>query len=440
MAIVNIRDARRLAGTFLAASILFLICTAQAVAETEAPRPVADADLVALIAAGRIEEAKALYSTIDPNETDWLFFDARVAKAEGRLDDAIALFREVLRRDPQHLPAQRELGHSLLLIAEYRAAAYHFRDLLERDSSSKFRQSYIHFLDQIDRLRPFSLRSRFAIVSSSNVNRGSSESVFNPGVPDVPSFDITSQAETGYGVELGLSGHHRWLYGERSRVTFDWGVLGHKYNKSIHDRASLTARLQIGTLSEKGQWSVGPFARATWEADDGDNTALGIAASYDRRLTTRVVLFIGAASEYRRYLNFDAQDGPLHSLQIGIARPAFGGQLSGGTRLTFNRPERAHQQYDGQALFANYTRSWSGGLNLGFNLNAGRRNYGGDFPLLGEPRNDRFYQFGVSVQHDSFHIGRLSPVINCLVGKTHSNAAFFDHNVTECRLSVTKRF
>ncbi|MEM6497472.1 MAG: surface lipoprotein assembly modifier [Pseudomonadota bacterium] len=432
------RSVRRLVGAFAVISLLCLPTARSATAQQAGQR--SDAELVELIAAGQIDEARALFATTAPDEADWLFFDGRLAKAEGHLDDAIKLFREVLRLNPEHLSARRELGHTLLQVADYWASAYHFRDLLRRDPMPHYRQGYVHFLNEIDRLRPFVLRGRLAIVSSSNVNRGSSESVFNPGVPDVPSFNITSRAEAGYGLELGISGQNRWTSDGRRRITFDWGLLGHKYVKPTYDRATLTARLQVGTLSEKTQWSMGPFVRASWAADGRNNSAIGLAASFDRRVTKQTIMFISAAAEYRYFPNSTAHDGPLFSLQTGLAHLVAKGDLSVGTRLTFNRPEREHQQYDGRALFARFSRSWSGGFQGGLGVEIGQREYGATFPLLDDARADEFFQVSFSAQHHNFRFGQYSPVLSCIFGTTQSNAAFFDHDVTECTVGVTTRF
>jgi len=192
-----LQGARSFAG---AASIA--LCLAPGIATTASastPQAVNDAVLVDLIAQGNEAGARALFKQTNPSDVDWLFFEGRVAKAAGRFDEAAEAFREVLRRAPSYRNAKRELAHTLLIAADYRAAAHHFRDLLRTEPDEEFRLGYIHFLRAIDRRRPLSLSGQVGLVTSSNVNRGSSQSEFVPGVPSAPVFDITSQAEKGYG-------------------------------------------------------------------------------------------------------------------------------------------------------------------------------------------------------------------------------------------------
>ncbi|MEM0936993.1 MAG: surface lipoprotein assembly modifier [Pseudomonadota bacterium] len=401
---------------------------------------VSDAEIVSLIARGQTEAARRLYATTDPTAIDWLFFAGRVAKAAGRFEEAAETFREVLRRDPSYINAKRELAHTLLLGEDYRISAHHFRELLRRDPEPAFRPGYVHFLQEIDRLRPLSISGHLAIIGSSNVNRGSSEAEFRPGIPNVPSFGITSQAEPGHGLEAGVSGRYRWAGEGAYRWTLGWGLVGRKFDQSIHDSATLSTRIRFGRLSERTRWSAGPFLRATWAADEDHNVAVGLGVSFDRRLTRNTTLFFNGSTERRRYLNEDGLDGPSHLFQAGLARALPLGSVSVGSRLRFHQPETEHQRYTERALFTRLSRSWRGGLHGSIGLEVGQRSYAADFPLAGHARQDDFYRVNLSARHDTIHFGRFTPLMNCTFGNTESNIAFFEHSVDECIIGVTTRF
>lgn len=400
----------------------------------------ADMDLISLIAAGEIDEARDLFSLNDPTVLDWMFFDGRVAKSEENYQQAIGLFREVLRRNPAYIPARRELAHTLLLTEEYRASAYHFRELLNNDPDLEQRRGYVHFLNDIDQKRPFSLGATLAIVSSSNVNRGSSQDTFNPGASGLPSFDITSQAEAATGLELSLNGRHLWQLGHQNRWALDWSAALRGFKSSDHDSFSVSSRLSYIFTSASTQWSLGPSARMSWNKTDEDRLVLGVSGAFEQRLSSQSSLFLNGSAEFSDYLSSDSKDGPFYSAQLGLAKSTMKGVLAFGTRFSFYRPNLAHQQYDGLGAFAQFTRSGPGGLHSEIGIELGYRGYAADFPLVGFAREDEFYQITISAQHDNLRIGGLTPTVRCLFGTTASNIAFYDHYVAECAYSLSLRF
>lgn len=399
-----------------------------------------DFNIVKLIAVGEIEDARTVYETFSPSPLDWLFFEARVAKAEGRYKDAIGIFRNVLQRDPTYLPARRELAHTLFLVKDYRGSTHHFEDLLRNDPDTDQRRGYVHFLDEISRVRPFSLSGSVAIISSSNVNRGSSHGTFQPGVPGVPSFDITSRAKPDAGLELALHGQHLWPTTERGIWSLDWTTSTRLFNEREHSSLSLSAQLRYNRTSQTTRWSLGPSLRRVWPQDSDGQTTLGVNGNWERVLDERTSVFLSGSLEYSMFDSEDTDNGPFYWAQTGIATRQLGGILSVGGRATFHRPETSHQRYHGQALFAHFSRSWVGGLQGGLGIEVGQRSYDADFPLAGAPRKDSFYQLSLSARHSAIRIGRFTPNVYCTFGSTHSNIAFYDFDVSECTFSMTTRF
>ena len=52
-----------------------------------------DGDISRLLSIGQVEAARAMLETGAPTQVDRLFFDARLLKSQGRLTEAIELFR-----------------------------------------------------------------------------------------------------------------------------------------------------------------------------------------------------------------------------------------------------------------------------------------------------------------------------------------------------------
>lgn len=217
-----------------------------------------DRDLVALIAAGEVDAARALFGERARSKADWLFFEGRVAKSQGGFRTAIALFQQAIAREPNHLPAKRELAHTLMIAGDMNAAQSLFQTLLRDDPSPEQKGSYRAFLGQIKRHRNFSLSGSFSIISSSNANRGSSQTLFEPGVPGVPPLQVTSKAEPSTGLEIGVKGRHLWPLNTPYAWTLDWRFNHARFADEKHNKSSLSTKFHFGKYTDGTSWSLGP--------------------------------------------------------------------------------------------------------------------------------------------------------------------------------------
>ncbi|MEL6644202.1 MAG: porin family protein [Pseudomonadota bacterium] len=399
-----------------------------------------DIALVQLIATGQLDAARAAFEARGPTETDWLFFEGRVAKARGDFSAAAHLFREVLRRTPTYIAARRELAHTLLLAGEYRASAHHFQALLRSDPDVRHHDGYQQFLNKIDQLRPFSVSGTFAIISSSNVNRGSSQDVFRPGIPDLPPLTITSGADAATGIALGLSVRRLWAMGNGARWALHGGLVMRDFPGRSNDTRSVSARISYGQNRPDLRWSLGPSARLRWSDTDSESLVLGIDAGVERRLGPDRSLFISGSLRHTDVDAGNTTDGYQVQAAGGINTAAFGGVLSIGLRASLDRPQTAHFQYDGLSGFAQISQAWSGGFSGALGLEIGGRSYRENFPLASEERQDRFAHVSVSVRHAALRIGRFSPALDCTFGRTASNIAFYDYDLAECSISFSIAF
>ena len=141
----------------------------------------------------------------------------------GRVDDA----RRILESTD---PGINELAHTFLLAGELDIAEFHFRRLLDVDPEPAMHPVYRRYLAVIARNKPVGISGSMALVPSSNVNRGSSliefEDDFGRAV-----ISEDSRAQSGTGLQLGLSGYVRRIIDRDSRLTFNWALLGVVYRE-----------------------------------------------------------------------------------------------------------------------------------------------------------------------------------------------------------------
>ena len=393
-----------------------------------------------LISAGQLEAARTAMEAGNPTDADQLFFAGRVLKAQGRLSEAIQVFREILRLDPDYINARRELAHTLLLNRNYGPAEYHFNALLRIDRNDRMRDGYKRFLTVIHRNRPVGFSGHVSLLPSTNVNRGTDNTAFDT---TFGSFVINpeGQADSGVGMQVGISGHLRGFTSAKSRLALNWSLSGIRYEEDRYNSDTGNVALSHEQITRAGIWLLGPYIRGTWRDDNADNDAKGAHFSITHRLNARHQLSLSLYHEYRDYPLQEYQDGTFSSASFGLSRqisPSL--SASGGFGYDSSSPDTVHLQYDSRKLTAGLSRSWKGGLQTSFGLDVGERDYAGLFPLTPFPRGDDFHKFNIEVQHFRVDIRGFTPHLYCSHVVNQSNIAFYDYNTTECRVTISRNF
>lgn len=393
-----------------------------------------------LISGGQIEAARVALEAENPSEADRLFFEGRVLKAQGRLGEAVQVFRQVLQRDPDYINARRELAHTLLLSRDYGPAEFHFDALLRVDSNEEMRDGYRRFLNVIDQNKPIGFSGYFALIPSSNVNRGTNNTVFDTTLGQFV-INPTSQAESGVGVQLGVSGYFRHLTSPTSRIALNWSLSGTRYEQEQYNSALGNIALSYEQITGSGSWFVSPYYRMNWREDDADNDALGMRFGLTYRLDTKTQLSFSLAHEYRDYSVQDYQDGSFSSASISLSHqlsPSL--SVSGGVAFERSLPSAEHLQYDSGKMVLGLSKLWEGGLQSSFGFEYGKRNFVGVFPLTTSAREDTFSRISIGAQHSRIDIHGFTPHLSCSYTLNRSNVAFYDYDATECQATISRNF
>jgi len=399
-----------------------------------------DAEVLKLLGSGRIAAARATVMSLQPTQVDLILFEGRVLKARGAFAPAIVNFREVLRRDPDHLAARRELAHTLLLNSQYSVARYHFDALMRIETDERFLRGHRYLLNVIDQKRPFGVIGHFSLLPSTNVNRGTTNLTFDTSLGEFV-IDPSSQAESGIGIRLGASGFVRLHATRQSRLVLNWGVFATAYEAGDYGRQDASLALSYERGTKLGKWYASPFVQKHWADDDSDSDVLGLRFGVTHRLSKRTQLDLGLRHEERSYASRNYQSGAFDAISLQFThqlKPSL--SLNWGLGYEQSKPEAAHLKYEGVRAFAGLSKAWAGGLQTRFGFEAGTRGYGGDYPLTGARRDDRFYSVSVRFRNTRLQVGGVVPQLSCTHLINQSNIAFFDYKASECQLSVSRNF
>lgn len=413
---------------------LFSVLALNAIAAPDEQR------IAQLISAGKIDQARAELEASDPTDLDRQFFEARVAKGSGQLSRAVEMFRAILSAEPRYLNARRELAHTLLLAGSYDSAEFHFKELIRIDPQPRLIERYRKFLRIIDDNQPLSIGFFGAVLPSTNINRGTTNAFFDT---DLGRFviDEDSQAESGIGIEAGLSGIARFGVEQNSRFLLNWNIATRIYENPDFNTVTGFLGPAYEYAFPAGRWQAGPYVRYSWHDSDQTNFAIGGQAVLVHRVTQSVSAEVASRYELRTFRDQDFRDGGFASTSVSLRKqldPSF--SINGGVSIDRDGPEAPHQRYRGFRLSAGALKRWQGGFDTRINAEYGQRLYDIDFPFTDEPRRDSFWSTSFSVLNSQLEFWGVSPQLNCSYLTTESNVSLFEFDAAECRVGFSREF
>jgi tetratricopeptide (TPR) repeat protein len=444
----------------LMASVFSLFATSAAHARPD------DSRISQLLSQGQFATAQQVLEQGEPTELDKMFFLARVFKATGRTEDAIALFVEILNQDPNYLNARRELAHTLLAASKYEAAKTQLDILLRVDQNPQMQAGYRQMQGIIDQNRPIGISGVFALIPSTNINKGTTNSCVETTSHGCIAIDPESRPNSGVGLQLGVSGYFRKVIDAQSRISLQWSATQNFYQDPRNSSISAEVSIPYEHRTANGGYSIAPFYRANWGSlktidavglygTPGYTPAVyaenvftlqssGLRFSADRRLSAQNRLALALTYEERDYPHASYQNGAFSSETLSFSRqidPSLSYTLGAGfEQSTVFDPTKTHLAYNGGKLFASINKAWDGGLRTGLGLEVGYRHFVGDYPLTTAPRADEFYGINVSLAHARVQVWGFVPSLRCAYTFNTSTIAFFDFEVVDCTLGLSKEF
>lgn len=289
---------------------------------------------------------------------------------------------------------------------------------------------------------------QFTLLPSSIVEREG-----GGGLGDFGSIEREERENSGIGFSTSFSGFYRHKVGPKSKFTLS-GTL----STSVFENSDSNARSGLITLSfeqsfDKGRWSIAPFYRTTWKANDTDSRAFGAQFQVQRRLSSSTILVFSARAEDRNYFEQPNTDhnGPRYSTSLGVnykLSPGF--SVLGGLRYRHNQPTRQNLQNREYAVFARATKTWDTDFELGFGVDLGQRRHigtnqvirlvGGTPTLQSITREEEFYSLNITIENPNLKYAGFTPSARCSYTDTTSNIKVFGYAVTSCKLTISRNF
>ena len=433
-------------------------------ADDAAPPPAAaEADLRALVDAGRFEEAIAALrpllgqETIEPGAL-FLYGLASLEASQrpGRpdeeravlLDEAIAAFHLMLVQRPDLVRVRLELARAFFLKGEDELARRHFEAVLAGGVPDAVAANVNLFLDEIRSRGRWSFNVGFSLAPDTNIGAGSEErtiyiEIFGRPLPF--QRDAAQLTTSGIGVSLWGGAEYQVPIVERLRLRAGGSAARREYEGSQFDQFSLATHLGPRWLMDQNtEGSLLASARQRWTGTVPDNRELGARLEVSRRLTPRVTASAQASWHDRRYRMRSHLDGPVWDASLRgswVVTPTVRAELSAG--YAQERPERLRERNESRWLGAGVTVA----LPLGFTVGGGGEVRWTDFEdewfpntPVGEKREDRTQSVRLSVHNRAVTLYGFSPELVAVHERRATNAQLYDYRRTRGELRFVRQF
>lgn len=396
----------------------------------------------ALIESGQYEAAlgiaKSSARTEDNKHLQEDFTRALILKHQKHLKEAAAAMRSILANHPELQSVQAELAHTLFLMKDYDAAAYHFEQLSELSSSQRSREVYQTLLNRSRQARSWTLSGYVSLAPSTNFSNGSaSEIVYIAGVP----FRPGQTAKSGIGVNFGINGSYRFDLSDQDKVIVGGGISGSKFPDELFDTTRFNGFTAFSRSYKAGSVAVGVAAEYYLKANKpyrfGIGPYLSAQRSFGRAGTSSAFL----SYKVLDYIDDDAFDGREIALSLGHRYAidaktgiAVNGDLAyTSARQSFN----AHIRYGAKVQLI---RKSDLGLIMDVAMEVSKRDYVGDFPLTGKPRSDLTLTPSAGVTLRNFSYKGFAPRVELSYSRNFSNVDLYDYDNKTAQVTLTKNF
>ncbi len=427
------------------ASLFALLLLFAVPAAAQGTVPETGAVLVRLVAEARYDEARAVLTAQVAGQPDAALHQAHlegiIRVREGQLDEAIAIFRAILSAAPDFAPARAELARALHMSGDADAAYQHFEIIAHSTADPLLERMANTAMRAITNDRPYGFSIRGALLPSSNVNRGSSQDVFDAGGMAF-SIDETSRATSGIGISVGGSGFATARLDSDHALTASLGLDIRKYAQGADfDQVSLNGSLMLTGQYDGVTVGVGPVATYTWQGWRPNLAQYGVSARAILPMSTQDVVTASFQVLAQDFVTSDHRDGwktsgalawkhyfsPARSLTINL----------GGT---IERSQRLYLDHNDISAGLRLDSEWEGGLITSAFGAYERHNYLGDFPLAATPRRDDKITLGATVSHRAITFAGFMPQLTYQYTRQFSNISFFDYDSHDVSLELSKRF
>jgi hypothetical protein len=393
-----------------------------------------------LFARGKIDEAEAIVRRLlreEPPDLQVVFLAGVIDIERGRYLEAADEFRLILARDPRLLRPRLELARALYLAKDYEAARYNFEQVLAAPIPDAVRQKVLWYIDQIrERVPTFAFS--VDLVWDFNPNQVTSSQTVDIG-GRLYFLTPSAQAEEATGLVLSAFGK---LPLPQDPSWFATGYIENQdYSGGQQDQTYV--QLMGGKHFNAGPHGIDLQVGGHYGAYQGSDLYSGGLARVTDFIRIRPNLFTvlsGEAAQFT-YPDFSYLDGWQFTGAVEM-RYALSLTQSMRAGIGFYRrvAEELPYSFTGPLGSIRYSQEWSGGWLASGLLQYGSYDYGGNDPFFGLSRFDREWRWELSIANRRLALRGMLPRVTVGAVDHQSNIPLYEFSRTYIRLGISKEF
>lgn len=406
--------------------------------------------LEALLAEGKVDEARRLLRENLGNDVqaglNVAHFEGVILMRQKRYEEAIAVFRQVLNIDPNFVPSRVELARALYESGQTEAAAFHFDAInLGADDIGlkRFAQGY---LERIAAEKPYGFNGYFGFVPSTNVNRGTQQTTVTTDF-GTGTINADSREQSGIGFAAGVGAFRNVALGNGgSGLSFAGSIDLKKYlNTTAYDEAAFSATASFTQKWKNHAFRIGPTGDVTLQAWTPVILRYGLSAGAAFQVGPKTAMTVNLTALRQDYLTQDFRDGWLVSASTGVRHlltPSLA--VGAGVGAVFERTDTAPDlSHNDVWIRLHADKEWSGGLLTSAFVKYENHTYLDSFAVFfgfRDPRVDNRVSIGGRLAHRRLSWMGFAPQLTYEFTRQFSNIAFYDYMSHDVGLTVTRNF
>lgn len=380
------------------------------------------------------------------------FYVGMVRKGQGRGDEAIAIFRDVLASNPGFTRVRLELAHALYAKEDDTAARHNFELVLGGLASNPgLGQAVQSYIAAIDSRKRWDFSTYVSIAPSTNLNQGSSQShvILTDANGQPLAFELAkaNRKTSGVGLVAGAQGSYRQPLTDRLDLIVAGGGSAKVYRESEFGSGLLNASFGPRYRFDWGTVGFHALAERSWASGDAQAKSWGGLLSTTMRFTERDQMQLDLTCSRRdfshdwRGRDLDYNDGHVcvaaGHLDHYLNSTTFVRGLGGVGR---ERTGVRHLDNEFWNIGAGVHRELPYGVSLYLQVAHTQRNYDGVFPSTAEGREDRRWDLSANLTKRDWALFGFAPQLQYTFTHNSSNVGFYSYDAHGANLTLTQRY